>query len=365
LRRIDPTDGVVADALPVHDREGGIGSLREPPRLSDERIRDSLGVSYGISVDEITFLPLGADSSSAAYRIRTSGGGWFFLKVRKGEGFDPRSLVVPCFLSDQGVPHILAPLKTASRNLWIVVDGFGLSLFPFIEGRRAADIGLSEEQWMELGATARQIHDRGSASDISKHLPREKFVPTRRELLNRLQEAVAGADVGDSAREDLATFWRSRERTTRQLVGRCDELGRRLRGTFPPLALCHADLHTWNVLVDPSGGFWIVDWDETILAMKERDLMFVVGGIGPGLVRPDETASFLRGYGQAEIDPLALTYYRYAWALQDMAAYGEQVFFIPDQADESRRDAVQGFKQLFEPGEIVDIALGSDPMIDA
>jgi hypothetical protein len=48
-----------------------------------------------------------------------------------------------------------------------------------------------------------------------------------------------------------------------------------------------------------------------------------------------------------------------------MAAYGEQVFFIPDQADESRRDAVQGFKQLFEPGEIVEIALGSDLVIDA
>lgn len=29
---------------------------------------------------------------------------------------------------------------------------------------------------------------------------------------------------------------------------------------------------------------WIVDWDEVILAPKECDLMFVVGGIGRGSV---------------------------------------------------------------------------------
>jgi spectinomycin phosphotransferase len=43
--------------------------------------------------------------------------------------------------------------------------------------------------------------------------------------------------------------------------------------------LCHADLHTWNVLVDGDGRLWLVDWDEAILAPRERDLMFLVGGI--------------------------------------------------------------------------------------
>jgi spectinomycin phosphotransferase len=102
-----------------------------------------------------------------------------------------------------------------------------------------------------------------------------------------------------------------------------------------------------------------VDWDETILAMKERDLMFVVGGIGPDQVRGVETASFMQGYGDVQLDPLALTYYRYAWAVQDMAAYGEQVFFLPGLTQATRQDALKGFMNLFEPGEIVSIALGS------
>jgi hypothetical protein len=43
-----------------------------------------------------------------------------------------------------------------------------------------------------------------------------------------------------------------------------------------------------------------------------------------------------------------------------MGAYGERVFFLPHHGEESRRDAVRGFVDLFEFGNIVDIALGSD-----
>jgi spectinomycin phosphotransferase len=115
-------------------------------------------------------------------------------------------------------------------------------------------------------------------------------------------------------------------------------------------------MHTWNVLPDADAQLWLVDWDETILALKERDLMFVVGGIGGGGVGPRATECFLQGYGDTAIDPLALAYYRYAWAVQDMAAYGEEVFFTPDLGEESRRDAVHGFMVQFEPGSIVALA---------
>ena len=144
--------------------------------------------------------------------------------------------------------------------------------------------------------------------------------------------------------------------------GFTEEQRRRLRqeSAWLPHVLCHADLHTWNVLLDRDQQLWLVDWDETVLAPRERDLMFVVEGIGRDLVSSHETACFLQGYGSAAINPLALAYYRYAWAVQDMIEYGEQVLFSPDLSRESRRDALQGFISLFEPGNIVDIAFASD-----
>jgi spectinomycin phosphotransferase len=185
-------------------------------------------------------------------------------------------------------------------------------------------------------------------------------VPSRRNLIGALKDAINRLDLSNPAERELAVFWRARQEKIDTLVERADALGSRLRQASLPFVLCHADLHTWNVLLDTAGQMWIVDWDETVLAPKERDLMFVVGGIGRDLVSPHETACFFEGYGDTSLDPLALTYYRYAWAVQDMAAYGERVFLLPDLGEESRRDAVHDFVNLFEPGNIVDIALESD-----
>jgi spectinomycin phosphotransferase len=101
-----------------------------------------------------------------------------------------------------------------------------------------------------------------------------------------------------------------------------------------------------------------VDWDETILAPKERDLMFVIGGIGHDLVRAHESASFLQGYGDPLIEYHALVYYRYAWAVQDMAAYAEAICLSPQLSESARWDALRGFVDLFAPGNIVTIAFG-------
>jgi hypothetical protein len=59
-----------------------------------------------------------------------------------------------------------------------------------------------------------------------------------------------------------------------------------------------------------------------------------------------------------EVDPRLLAYYRAAWAVQDIAAYGEQVLMMPAVGEETRRAAVDGFVDLFGPGSIVDLALG-------
>jgi spectinomycin phosphotransferase len=121
-------------------------------------------------------------------------------------------------------------------------------------------------------------------------------------------------------------------------------------------ALAAAGLHTWNVLVGADGRLWIADWDEAVLAPRERDLFFMVGGIGHGLVGPSDTGAFFEGYGQTDVDLRRLAYYRCAWAVQDLAAYGEQVLLVPGLPEASRRAELAGFNDLFAPGNIADYA---------
>jgi spectinomycin phosphotransferase len=108
--------------------------------------------------------------------------------------------------------------------------------------------------------------------------------------------------------------------------------------------------------IDVSG---VVDWDGVIRAPKERDLMFFVDGIGAGLVKPHETAWFFEGYGEVTVDPRALSYYRHAWAVQDIGGYGENVFLTPDLGEESRSHAARILRGLFDPGGIVELALAT------
>lgn len=131
-----------------------------------------------------------------------------------------------------------------------------------------------------------------------------------------------------------------------------------LRLTSPKMVLCHADIHTANVLIDAEGQLFIVDWDETILAPKERDLMFVVGG---GVVGATAEERFFRGYGTTAIDPVTLAYYRYEWVVQEIGDFGARVFLTPELGEETQRDAVRGFRDLFRPGDVVQAAYDSDP----
>jgi hypothetical protein len=47
-------------------------------------------------------------------------------------------------------------------------------------------------------------------------------------------------------------------------------------------------------------------------------------------------------------------------AVQDLAAYGEQILMAPALGPETRRAELAGLMGLFEPGNIIDIATASD-----
>jgi spectinomycin phosphotransferase len=116
-------------------------------------------------------------------------------------------------------------------------------------------------------------------------------------------------------------------------------------------------MHTGNLIVDDASAVWVFDWDEVVLAPKERDLMFSVGGgISEELVSPDATARFLEGYGPVEIDEQALAYYRHAWAVQDVGGYAWRVLLDQSATEPQRQDAADILIGLFKPGEIVDLA---------
>jgi len=335
--------------------------MREPPALADATIVTALQASFGIRVAALVFLPIGNDAASWAYHVEAAQGPAYFLKVRAGGAGPMPGAAVPRHLHRHGVPNVLAPLATSAGAPYVLVDRFTLALYPMLDAGVGAEVGLSPAQWRQLGAALQQIHRVPLTPELTRMVGREAFRPTRRELVADLEALVATVAPDDPVAWELAGFWRARQGVIGALVRQADALGQHLARSSFPQVLCHADLHTWNVLVDADGQLWLVDWDEAVLAPKERDLMFVVGGgIGHKLVRPGDTDCFFQGYGQATVDPRLLAYYRCAWAVQDIAAYGEQVLLAPGLGEVTRRAAVEGLVDLFAPGNIIDLARASD-----
>jgi spectinomycin phosphotransferase len=106
---------------------------------------------------------------------------------------------------------------------------------------------------------------------------------------------------------------------------------------------------------------FIIDWDEAILAPRERDLMFVLEYASRATKAGNNpTDLFFEGYGNTEVKQLVHTYYRYEWVVQDLGGYGESVFYISEFGDVTKRDAVQRIKGMFAPGGVVNTAYEAD-----
>jgi spectinomycin phosphotransferase len=124
--------------------------------------------------------------------------------------------------------------------------------------------------------------------------------------------------------------------------------------------LCHGDIHAGNVLIDAHERLSIVDWDNPILAPKERDLMYAGGAqFGQARTLEAEERLFYQGYGSTAVDARVLAYYRYERIIEDIAAYCNEVL-LKEDGGADRMQAVQYVRSNFEPGGTLEAAHRGD-----
>jgi spectinomycin phosphotransferase len=325
----------------------------EKPEISNEKIIASLREHYSIEVSQIEFLPIGNDASAFAYRVETVND-IYFLKVRT-ELPNPAGLVVPRFLKDHGLEQVVAPLFTKTQKLFAEMDGFALILYPFIAGDEARKVGMSDAQWTQFGSVLKQIHHTVVPFNISQYMGRETFNPTWSSVTKQLDTLVNSRDFDDSYQKELAAFWKKNSQTIQTIVERTEVIGKHLQQMELEFTVCHADIHTANILIHDEQNMFIVDWDDTLLAPKERDLMHVLEGDS---IRTREERLFFHGYGDAEINQLALAYYRYEWCVQEIGDFATRVF-TEDTGENTKQNAVQGFMQLFSQSDVIEAAFNT------
>lgn len=319
--------------------------MLDKPDIKDALIVAAVGDAFGLEVAQLTFLPLGADFNTAVYRAVAAGGAPYFVKLRRGD-FDEVAVAVPRFLQTQGIAAVMAPIPTADGRLWAEMDGFKLILYPFVEGHDGRNAELSDRQWRELGSALRAVHASRLPPDLARRTPRETYSPRWRASLKAALARSENRHYDDPAAARLAALLKAKHTEIARIVGHADRLAVPLRRRPRPFVLCHTDIHALNVILGTDDSLFIVDWDNPLLAPKEHDLMFMDGSSDEGMWCNPGEKLFYQGYGQTEVDPVALAYYQTERVVVDIAVTCEMVFAGAQAGDPRVGDREQGVQYV-------------------
>lgn len=325
-------------------------------QLANKDVIDYLKTYYGINVNELVLLALGADINASIYKAKTLNES-YFVKLIYGHQHDA-GLAVLELLQQAQVGLIIPPVLTIQGQLLQRIGNVSLIVQPFIDGQNCFSHSLTDNQWIALGKSLKSIHDMDIPPSIRAQLRTETFSPQWRMQLKgfyHLFEDNSAVDTGDEISQNLLNFIKIHVAAIYRLVNRAEELAKTCQLSSYSFVLCHADLHGGNVLVD-NDALYIVDWDNPILAPIERDLMFIGGGVGNVWNKQNEIELFYKGYGQVKIDMNLLAYYRHERIVEDIAIYIQQILY----SDKNRLEMYQHLIDMFDRRGVVELAFQTD-----
>ncbi len=332
--------------------------MTEKQSLSSPYIIDCLNTNYGIAATKLILLPLGADINASVYRAQTRDGPSYFVKLKRGHHYDI-SITLLALLQASGMQQIIPPITTIDGELTQRINDCTLTVYPFIDRQNGFCCDLTEDQWVTLGQVLRQVHEFDVPPPVKDRIRKEVYSSKWRKAVRSLDVLIDTNLTGDEAALKLQAFMKEKRAVIHRLVDRAESLSQKIQKQSPKFVLCHSDIHGGNVLIDENGAIYIVDWDDPMMAPKERDLMFIGGGVANIWNHPREEELFYKGYGKTEINQLILAYYRHERIVEDIAEYG-QALLLTSSGGEDRPEMYKQFMGMFEPDGVVDIAFKTD-----
>ena len=323
------------------------------PAVEDAEIAALLAEAYGITPLSIAFLPIGADPAGTNFRI-ASVEATYFLKLRTAMS-DHVAADVSRWLHESGILDVVAPLRTCAGDSAFRSDHGIWLLYPFVDAPSGFTTPLSKSQWTALGACVRAVHDAALPGRLVDSLRHEDYAPRWRDAARAIDARLRAPAPETTTAHELAALWSERGEEIRSMIDRAEVLSATMRSRNTRLVVCHADLHAGNVLVRPDDRIGVVDWDDVMLAPPERDLMFIGGGVGGVWNEADEVAWFFEGYGEVEVAPTALAYYRYERIVTDLVVSAEAIV-DGTASPEDQATGLRHAREQFLPENVVDLA---------
>lgn len=330
--------------------------MRERLNISDELLQECLQQNYGFPVVALDFLPIGLDTRAGVYRVLSEQGTAYFLKVKAGRLYEP-ACFIPRYLADCGIKSVVAPLPTRQDALWVELEEWSLCLYPFIEGDTIGwQVEPSAEIWKTLGENLKQIHQCPMPPADFPSVKKENFdYKQYSDWIDIFETQQIGLTSNNSSATRLWASWQANQPLIHLLLNSMEKLALILQTQSGPSVICHADLHPGNLMHSSSDEVFLIDWDDVMLAPKERDFLF----IKEGKAVSQEAVPFFQGYGKTGIDWIALTYYCCERVIQDIIACATDVCLRDDLEEATKAEATQLFEDVLAEGGEVEAAFAA------
>lgn len=295
---------------------------------------------YDIEINEV--LPQQGGWASLAYKVFNKNQSYFLKVYEKGRASTPKLTA----LIDQYVPilvwlinnsnlngKITVPLITSSGEYKCEDENAIYLLYEYIEGETIGDQDLTDDQVRQLSKMITELHSFGKDIPVETAAIKEDFEVPFLQMLRQLLQKGRN-DFPSEVWELIHSYILQ----LNDLIYTLEEHSQNLKNSKLRMALCHTDLHNWN-LMQSGQELILIDWEGLKLAPPEADLMFLVD-------KPyfnEFLSIYQKTHQNFSINPEAMTFYKGKRRLEDIWEFMEQLLY--DKQEEQERVITMNYLQ--------------------
>lgn len=313
--------------------------MKTPPSIDLNTLLQDLDSTYGIRAQAATFIPRG--EMSWGYHVESTRSAAYFLKIYRETALPAWAARLTYRLHDVcQIEQVSHPLPARSGEFLSTLAGFQAAVFPFIEGQSLWEVPhhSRQEVFHRLGQLLAQIHRCRTLT--SECLRVERFEAWGLAEYRQVIEACSSPQALPGAAGEALNLLRPLKDRLANLLDdllRCQQKARQASFTH---CICHGDPTPGNILVTPGGLPYLIDWDDTILAPRERDLVFWERD--EVFFENESSSPVLEGYrntaGDCDLNPDVIGFYRRQWTVGEIAAFSHRLLFESQDEAQNQSD---------------------------
>ncbi|WP_144933404.1 aminoglycoside phosphotransferase family protein [Paenibacillus sp. 32O-W] len=295
------------------------------------KLKTILKEHYSLEIKGI--LPQQGGWAALAYKVSGDSGTYFLKAYEKSRASTPKwtALIdkyVPItiwLLQNSGLKGKLPVPLVTKQGEYKCEDEEGIYLlYEYIDGETIGDRDLSGEQVRQLSEMIAELHSYGEEIPPDTDAIKEDFcIP----FMQRLRSTLGGeySRVPAEIREVTDPYLEQ----VKGLMDTVDKLSAGLKCRSLRMALCHTDIHHWN-LMQAGQQLMLLDWEGLKLAPVEADIMFMTD-------KPyyeDFVSIYKQVHSDYTVDPDVLLFYQGRRKLEDIWEWMEQLLFDRQNAKE-------------------------------